>query len=167
MRYSRFLLSRFKTFTISILLRLKQYFKSEYLYNKFQIFFKYQRAKGACHLRTQHSQFYSRGTEDSSISLRQTGFFLLKFWTFLFTSNWKLPDGPCPYTSASGGCDIMACFWTWAPFQPFRHLALFSDHTGLESHGQFLLLAKAVTKQLVSFTSDSYTVGNFVFNTSE
>lgn len=105
-----------------------------------------QIAEGTCHLSTPRSSFYSRSTEDSSISLRHTGLLLLKSWTFLLTSNRKLCDSPCPYSSACRGCDIVACFWTWAPFQPLRHLALFGDHAGLEGHGQPLLLAKAVRK---------------------
>lgn len=140
-----FCLKHLRKSTISILLSLKKCFKLAYRYSKFQIFATSESWKVMAFEDTPVF-LYSRSTEDSSIPLRQTGFFLLQFWTFLFSSNWKLPDSPCPYTSACGGCDVVACFWTWAPFRPLGHLALFGDHTGLEGHGQFLLLAEAGTK---------------------
>lgn len=138
-----FCLKHLRKFTISILLNLKYCFKLENWYSKFQIFVTSESWKV---MAIDPVFLYSRSTEDSFIPLRQTRFFLLKFRTFLFSSNWKLLDSPCPCTGACGGCDVVACFWTWAPFRPLGHLALLGDHTGLEGHGHFLLLAEAVTK---------------------
>lgn len=93
---------------------------------------------------------YSRGTGGNCISLRHTGFFFFKFWTLFLAANRKLPNDPCPDTSAFGGRRIMARFGTRTPFWPLWHLALFGDHTGLEGHRQLLLLAKAAKEHWYS-----------------